>query len=83
MLFSLHFSVILWIRSSKSFGDSKMPLGDVWDVILEAFAGRNWFQNDPKWVPRDPHIGLNMKNWTKSMFSHHFKWPGSMMITHF
>ena len=34
--------MILWIRSWKPFGDSKRPLGDVWDMFLEGFGEYAW-----------------------------------------
>ena len=77
------FLVILWIRSWKPFGDSKRPLGDVWDMFLEVLGGLNWPQDDPKWEPTGPPIDPQMKKWTKSMSSYHFKWPGQMEVTRF
>ena len=52
MLFSLFWGVILWIRSWKPFWDSKRPLGDLWEVLLEAFGGRfgdSWELLGPSW----------------------------------
>ena len=40
-------------------------------------------QNDPKWEPTGPPIDPQMKKWTKSMSSYHFRWPGSMEVTRF
>ena len=83
VVFCGFFSVILWIRSWKPFGDSKTPLGDVWDMFLEVLGGLNCPQDDPKWEPTGPPIDPQMKKWTKSMSSYYFKWPGPMEVTRF
>ena len=39
-MFSFYFSVVLVTRSWRPLGTFKRPLGDVWEVFLEAFGGR-------------------------------------------